>query len=244
MKAVILLITVLLPGSCLFAQSKRNAIEFTPYIRYINYGTVADGSLGSPVFTTLSVKGTGYGLNADYVRRIGAGWQARIGIGYYRYSFDDLENRDPRPSVDRYPARSFDHPLPGALVYTDKYWYNTLTAQLGGERLFAFKNGLVLSVGLAVQSYYTYSQLFQVYDPAGAPSNTPDYKRKEGRFFGFSVNSNITLTKNIGNVYLGPKLLLPLFDQWRQDAIFGEIGSSRHKWRSGIGGGITAGYRF
>jgi len=239
MKISVLLFATLLLSHCLYSQKRQNAIELTPYFRYSNYGTYDDW-YGRSFATKLTLKGTSFGLNADYILNVARDWQARIGIGYFKYTFNNLKNVDVRNVGGTSDKRPFEYPHPDAvLFYTDNYSYNTLSINFGWEKVCQLKKGYAFTAGAALQTYYTYSQLFKV-----TWDNYSDYKRKDAGVFGFSANINFGITKHFQNFYLGPKLFIPLFDQWKKDKIFAEDSGSRSKWFSGIGGGITMGTKF
>lgn len=223
----------------LHSQEKVNSIEVFPYFRHSNHGSYEDW-YGRSFSTKLTLKGNSYGVNAYYARRLSGNWQARIGIGYFRYAFNKMSNYDERMDGSTYPQRPFDNPHPDAILfYTDSYWYNTGTVGVGADRIFPLSGGWELSAGAYVNAHYTFSQMFKVtYD------NYTDYRRKSSGYFGFSASLNTGITKNIGKYFLGPRILIPVFDQWKQDKIFREPeNESRNKWFSGIGGGIALGYR-
>ncbi|HEY9257509.1 hypothetical protein [Chitinophaga sp.] len=235
---------IVLFSKTLFSQVKANSIELYSYFIHDNYGSF-DNSYGRSSFSTkLSLKGDSYGISAYYIRALSGKLQARIGLGYYKYSFNKINTYDARTNGGTYPKRPLVYPTTDAIMlYTDGYYYNTITFNIGADRVFALNKGYELLAGGSLQSYYTYSQVFKI--PAPQNARYPDYKRKKSEFFGFSANLNIGFNKNFGNFYVGPRILIPVFDQWKQDEIFLEPqNASRNKWFTGFGGGIAAGVRF
>lgn len=228
----------------LFSQVKANSIELYPYFRHDNYGIFDDSYGGRSFSTRLSLKGNSYGISAYYTRALPNKLQGRIGLGYYKYSFNKINTYDGRTYGGTYPERPLEYPtIDAIMLYTNGYYYNTITLNIGADRVFILSKGYELLAGGSLQGYYTYSQVFKVPVPQNA--RYPDYKRKKSEVFGFSINLNIGINKNIGNFYAGPRILIPVFDQWKQDEIFLEPqNASRNKWFTGFGGGIVAGVRF
>jgi hypothetical protein len=64
------------------------------------------------------------------------------------------------------------------------------------------------------------------------------------RFFGLSTLVNVGLIKQVGKIRLGPMISIPIYDMWKQDAVFPEESNInvRSKWLRGIVAGISFNY--
>ncbi|MBX2930813.1 MAG: hypothetical protein KF781_02565 [Chitinophagaceae bacterium] len=138
---------------------------------------------------------------------------------------------------------------PDVIFRTNKYWYHTVSANLGVEKQFLLSNNMQIVLDLNMSNYYTYSQYYRItYDyPTGPPNNK--YTRKDNRYFGFSATSSVGLLKTYNKITIGPVIILPIHDIWQKDGIFPEawnvaenLSSQRNKWFKGIGAGISFQY--
>jgi len=223
-----------------FGQKMHGVIELNPYIRYDTYPEFSD--TGNPLsgnYTNL--KGVSYGINANYKRAIKNEYKLLIGLGYYKQIFNKIEIRNTRRS-DEVNVRVIGYPSPlYMLFYTDKYWYNCIANNIGIEKDINLKNDLLISIVVSANNYFTYSQYYHLINN---PEGSLDYKKKEFKYLGLSVTSQISIQKRINSISIGPNLILPLFDIWRTDDTFPYEASSgsRSKWLRGIGFGISINY--
>jgi hypothetical protein len=163
----------------------------------------------------------------------------KAGLGYYKYSFDDIKevnsvfgNSNGRPLKPEYWRGSTDILV---LYSATKYYYNTVSVNLGIGKEIALKNNWQIDIGIDFANYYTYSQSYTF--------QSRDTMLRTSRYFGFSANINTAITKRIGKIYIGPSLIIPVYSQWRQDEEFHhEVNGYRNKWLRGIGFGVTFNY--
>jgi len=219
--------------------SQLGRLEVFPYIKFNKYSTF-DDFFERSFSTKVNLKGTKFGIEAYYLKSITPKWEGRVGLGYFKYSFNSITNNDLRTN-STYPYRPIQVPYPDAILfYTNNYYYNTFTIYAGIDRVLYEKGNYRLTLGGGIQPYFSYSEQYNVTYETYA-----DYKQKESYFFGFSGNLNSALTKSVGNFYFGPKIIIPVFDKWKKDDIFREKANEyRSNWFSGIGAGFTGGIKF
>lgn len=235
------IIILLLVSGTAFAQKNPAQIEINPYMRLDKYPEFFY-SINSTT-NSVNIKGSSWGINANYKLPVQKNLYLKAGLGYYRYSFDRINKEN--SLFGKSNARNIIFPSPlYILFYTDKYWYNTVSLNIGIEKVFEFKKLLQIITGLNINNYYTYSQSYHItYNNQDNPITNP-YKRKEGRFFGLSGNLTVGVLKKYNKYNLGPTFILPVYDVWKTDNTFdGENNSgTRSKWLKGIGFGISFNY--
>lgn len=98
--------------------------------------------------------------------------KVKFGIGYYRLSFDkiDAENRygNPNSRVINYPSLLF------IIFSTNKYWYHTISASVGIDKVFYSKKDLFLSGGLNISNFCSFSHYYRIKQdyPTGPPDKS------------------------------------------------------------------------
>lgn len=225
------------------AQKQKTQIEINPYVRFDRYHEFSYVLNGRPSVDYVKIKGTSFGLNLFYKIPIAKSILLKPGIGYYKYSFNNIKKENTQFGMS--DSRNIN--FPSALLipfFTDKYWYNTIAINIGIEKLFICKNDLQVATGINLSNHFTYSQHYHItYNNSDNPIDN-DYSLKNGRYFGFSAILNASLLKRFGKFNLGPSLILPVFDTWKTDETFPEEtnSSSRNKWLGGIGLGISCNY--
>lgn len=231
----------------LFGQENYNQIEIKPYLNMDWYPKFSY-SINPTNSYFVKIKGTGWGLNADYKLSVRKNLYLKAGVGYYRYSFNKIESYNIQ--FGKGSARVIDFPSPLYVIFvTDKYWYNTVSANIGIEKVFDVNKDWQISAGLSLTNYYTFSQTYHMTPdyPVGPPNHK--YKLKNNRYFGLSSAIELGLLKKIKQINIGPVLILPVYDMWKQDNVFPKNENSaesnsdeRHKWFRGIGFGINLNY--
>ena len=142
--------------------------------------------------------------------------------------------------------RVIDYPSQLSITLgTDSYWYNTISMGLGVEEKIDLNNDFIVIARLSVSNYLTFSQRYHIpyynsFIPQPEFQIKNNYKKFKNENFGFGGELNIGVVKKIESLYIGPSIIIPLYDMWRQDSIFPtEINSeSRNKWFRGIGTSI------
>lgn len=188
---------------------------------------------------SIKLKGRSWGIQPGFKFPVKNNFFAKVGLGYYKYSFDDIQattrlfgTRDGR-LVKRiiYPG------LSSTFAYaTKKYWYNTISATIGIEKLFNAKKNWSIIAGIDLTNCYTFSQRYVL--------STITYKEGDSHYFGLSANISAGLQKRYGKLSVGPKLLIPVFNLWKKNEMFPpeEDDKSRSKWMGGFGPGINLNY--
>lgn len=228
------------------AQKNYKQIEIEPYIKLDKY----------PQFTNainvisnykLKINGTSWGFNSSYKTPLKKKFFLKVGIGYFKYAFNKIKSIN--QSFGEGKRRIINYPTTLSIVLgTDKYWYNTVCINLGIEKVFELKSDLQLNCGIRLLNYFTFSQHYHI--PADNSFIPPalkienNYKTTVNRYFGTGTELNLDLLKKIRKVSLGPSLIIPVYNSWKQDAIFPtETNSSnRSKWLGGIGIGLKCNY--
>jgi hypothetical protein len=246
MKQLLLSTLFILKTYSIFSQSTFRQYEIEPFLRWDKYPTFTN-SINSIATYKLTIKGTSWGVNTAYKIPFKNNFRFKAGLGYYRYSFTEIVSTHQSFGVgDR---RVIDYPTTLSIILgTDKYWYNTLSLNIGIEKYFTLTQGLQMTSGITVKNYFTFSQRYRLpYDNSFIPPALKienDYRTSVNRYFGLGVDFRIGLLKKIGKVNIGPSTTIPIYDTWKQDKIFPtEINSAkRDKWFGGIGIGIICNY--
>ena len=218
------------------AQNPKARIEINPYLKWDSYPKFIT-SFNSVTNSTITMKGINWGITGSYLYPLKNNLFIKIGIGYYKYSFNSIKQYNSLFGTS--DNRRINYPG-GSSTFgyvCNKYWYNNITTITGLEKLFWLNKNIGLVTGLDMINYYTYSQQYNI---PGASSDA-EYRRTKGRYFGFAFNIHGGLEKGIGNIKIGPTISLPIFMKWKQDMVFPEEQDSknRSKWLNGVVVGIT-----
>lgn len=247
MKALVLTSIVLLLSFCVYAQWGNNVIEIHPYIRYDKYPEFSY-AINSINTNEVNIRGTSCGISIAYGHKISEKTKVKFGVGYYRLSFDkiDVQNRygNPNSRVISYPSPLF------ILFSTNKYWYNTISASIGIEKVFYSKRDIFLSGGLNISNFFSFSQYYRIKQdyPTGPPDNR--YMRYEKKNVSASVDLQMIVQKRLGNrINLGPIVNVPIFSMWALDDTFPKDmftnenpSHYKSKWLTACGFGLLASY--
>ncbi len=232
----LLVLAVLFSTSSAISQKPLNKIEIMPYMRadwYPEFSFVFNNRASTDY---VKMHGNSVGLNVSYEGYLRKSFFIKSGVGYYKYSFNKIRNENTTFGVS--DGRLIKYPSPLFLLfYTDKYWYNTLSLNIGIEKFFKYQNDLEIYAGVNLANYFTFSQSYHVVDNPG----NKNYKKSDKRYYGLSVFLCLRLLKNFGDISIGPSLILPVYDIWKKDLVFPEENNSdfREKWINGIGLGVT-----
>lgn len=222
-----------------FCQKKHGVMELNPYTRYDKYKEFFGWETPIEGKRYVKPEGLSYGLIINLKKPVYKDYNLNIGIGYHRYNFSKMSVPG-RLGTSNARLINFPSPL-FILFYTDKYWYNTASLNVGAEKQFKLKNKHTLTTGIALSNYYTFSQHYHL---TSNPGGSQDYKKKNNQYFGLSAWIEIGLLKKINKFTIGPKLQIPVFTNWKTDETFpNETNSaSRSKWLRGIGFGLSFNY--
>jgi hypothetical protein len=195
----------------------------------------------------VNIKGSSFGINFLYKTPLSKNLYLKPGLGFYKYAFNKIDQVNSMFGNIHDDSRIIDdYVLPGniqpSLIYsTDRYWYNTISVNIGIERHLRLKKNLQVILGADVGAYYTISQNYHITYPS---PNGNNYKLKNGRYFGNSFKMSIGLQKKIREIEIGPVLILPVYDSWKKDSVFPQENNSmtRNKWLKGIGIGFSCNF--
>jgi hypothetical protein len=243
MKNIFIYIFIFLYSSSSIAQKPLNQLEITPYLRFDKYPQF-EYAINAVNSNKVKLKGTSWGVHSAYKLFISNKYYLKIGIGYFKYSFNDIDQINSLfgRSKSRVISYKPQGPWVPAIIYTtDKYWYHTITAAVGIERQMTLANDLHLVIGFDSRQYYSFSQNYHIHYPVPQGIN---YNPKTSRYFGFNVALNAGLQKKFGRISIGPQITLPIYDVWKKDNLFPQEknGKSRKKWIRGFGVGIGCNY--
>lgn len=221
------------------AQKKTFYIEISPFLKYDKYDEFVGWAtvLGGEHYVKL--KGLSFGLNANVKKQTFNNYAIFLGAGYYRYSFTEINSRSNLGTAN---GRRINFPSPLLIpFYTDEYYYNTLSLNLGVEKIIDFNKNLQLIAGIEVINYFTFSQYYHLsYNSEG----NQDYRKKNMQYFGNTSNMEIGLLKKLSRIRIGPKLQVPIFISWKTDETFPTETNTgnRNKWLNGVGLSISCNY--
>ena len=226
-------------ATSLVAQKKMAELEVNPFVQMDWYPEFTYRI--NPVnYNKVRIRGESFGINTIYSYPLKDA-NLNIGMGYYRYSFTKIKQQNTsfgksnNRIIDYVPPGPF---IPSILYATDKYWYHTISLNIGVQKYFDLKNDWQLSTGINLANYFTIAQTYHIRDFK--------YKQSDFRYFGFSASLELGLIKRVNNIHIGPILILPVYDLWKQDRMFPKNANSlesnsatRHKWLRGVGMGIS-----
>lgn len=235
MKPLLSTILLLALATCLSAQKPKNEIEVKPYIRMDWYPEFSY-NYGERVNTDrLTMQGTSWGVDVNYKIRTKRKINYKLGLGYMRYRFNNLNNIN---RFGRQNGRLITYGFGGDLqVGTDNYAYNIIPVNLGLEKVFELKSNLYFTAGVEVNNFFTFSQSYHL------PTYNKNYKRKDWSSFGNSVQMAFGVRKQNNRSGFAPLLTLPIYTSWQKDEAFKENkNEKRSKWFSGFSIGFQYNY--
>lgn len=215
------------------------SIEINPFFRYDAYSEfLSEVRETDRIYVT--PRGYSFGLNVNYKKPLNKNYNLSVGLGYYKNTFDKVKSRNKRGENDN---RQIGIPTLAFIYYfTDRYLYNTVTLNIGLERVFLIRQNYLITLGTMLQNNFTFSQYYHL---TNNPMGSLDYKRKASRYNGFSALVCAGLQRRAGNFALGPQLILPVYDRLSTDEVFPKEtseGNPPSKWFRGIGLGFTCNY--
>jgi hypothetical protein len=222
------------------AQSQGRQLEFKPFVRIDKYPEFSYVLMGRPSTDYINVKGTSFGINLAYKIPIAKSLLIKPGIGYYKYSYNDITRYN--TSFGTSDARNINFISPLLIpFFSDKYYYNTLSANIAMERTIPLRNNYLGAIGVELNNYFTFSQHYHL---TNNPIGSQNFKKADKKYFGTSGLLFFNFLKKVKKVTVGPSVLIPVFDSWKTDKIFYEetVNDLRSKWFKGIGFGISINY--
>jgi hypothetical protein len=231
-------------ATCLFLTQNfgfgQDQIELYSHLRWDKYPSF-NIPFNSVSNSTITMKGKSWGTDINYLHSLKDKWFIKGGIGYYKYSFDNIEAFVPSFGTRNARFINFRGGPSSTFYYVcDQYWYHMISLTVGLEKWLMLNKTVDLVGGFDVLNYFTLSQLYKI--PIG--NDHTDYKTKNERYFGFGISTYAGIQKEVGRFQFGPALKVPIFNLWKQDSVFPfeQNSKSRNKWLNGIGLGITCKY--
>lgn len=222
------------------AQEQTRQLEIFPFIRQDKYPQFSYVLNGRPSTDYVNIKGTSFGVSVYYKIPITKSVLLKAGTGFYEYSFDKINKNN--TLFGHADARDIGFISPYYIsFYTNGYRYNTITANIGIEKIFKPLRNMEIVTGANLNNYFAFSEYYHLsYNPGGGL----DYRQNNKGYFGSSFNLNICILKRFQKLRVGPSVIIPVFDLWKMDKIFPEETNfgSRNKWMNGIGLGISINY--
>jgi hypothetical protein len=223
MKYILCLIIVFLFSTRLFSQvvvesknSKR--IEVTPYVRFDKYPAFSYVIENRFSTDEIKINSTSWGISAAYKFRLSNSFLIKPILGYYKFSFNNI-NRE-NTAFGHSDVRHINYPSPFLILfYSDKYFYNTISAGVAAEKIFPVKKHYQFAVGGQLYNYITFSQHYHLdFNPGGSQ----DDHRNQFSYFGVSGALYINFVRKFKSIDIGPSLTIPIVTSWRTDSIFPE----------------------
>ena len=220
------------------SKGQKTFIEINPLLQWDSYPSFVS-SVNSTTNSTIKMNGISWGVGINYKHSFKKNVLFKVGMGYYKYRFNDIQEKTHQFGRD---ARVIDY-RDGTSTFgyvTNKYWYNTLFMTIGVEKLIKLKNELDFIIGTEISNYYTFSQRYNIL------ANDKIYKVSDGRYFGVSSYLTAALQKRTDKkINFGPTIKLPIITLWKQDEVFPSEKNtlSRSKWLRGVGLGISCTYQ-
>lgn len=222
-----------------FSQHSRK-IQVTPYYRYDNYPSFTYRLGDRPSIDDLKMQGQSFGIDIDYVIPAQRELFFKVGLGYYRYAFNNIEKNNTQ--FGKAEAREI---TTNSIVFiqfaTDRYYYHNLSANLAAGKMFPISSSLTFAGSIGIKNYITFSRNYHlVHNPIGSSN----FRKRELSYFGSSGYMEIGLSQSIGKISIGPTVFVPVFDTWKTDPSFpNELNTTmRIKWFRGIGAGISCSF--
>ncbi|TBR20169.1 MAG: hypothetical protein EPO57_01185 [Chitinophagaceae bacterium] len=237
MKKILLIAATFIVTSTLVAQKQNKQIEINPFIRLDNYPKFSYHYYGRASTDFLKMKGTSYGIVITYKYSFKNNLFIKTGLGYFKYSFDKLDNTNSLFGNSK--ARPIDFVSPLFIQYsTDKYHYNNILIRTGIGKEVALNEGIKIITCFDLNAYYNFLQYYHL---TFAPYNSNlNFSKRRKMLLGFSNAISSSITKQFNQIQIGPSIILPIFDSWKKDLVFQEEGynGGKNKWLNGIGVGV------
>jgi hypothetical protein len=236
----ILLFTLIVSSYVVFSQSKKaNSLELTFSGRKDKYADYVTRFGGVSYTNHLQLEGKGIGISFSYRHAITKNIFFSAGIGSYQMGIDKIWNmRQPSFTGEATSSRPIDYTNPDftrIFHHTEKYHYNCITPGIGISVALPLSDTWAISTGTDVAYLFTFRQVYHI-------GKEYTYRRDKLKSFGFYWNASVGLKKVLGKFYIAPSLLLPIYQTWAKDDVFGENPHEKiDKWKDGLGLNISLG---
>jgi hypothetical protein len=188
----------------------------------------------------LHLSGHDLGFTIDYKRRVYDDKVfVRLGLGYMNFAISKIDNKtNIGGSSAILNARPISYPSNVNIVYfTTKYSYQNLLIHLAVDRNFR------LSPTLSFVSSASYFHAFKIAQNYYIPAESTNYHNHQHGDFGDFFNLELGVSKELGRISVCPELVLPVYTDWHQDAVFKENpAKTQSSWFNGIGFSVRLSY--
>lgn len=237
-----------LPGQVKAIQAQHEAPE-VEILTYYNHDRYPEFLYHiNPTYDhAINIKGNNWGVDVGYKFNISKRIKVKPSIGYYRFSFDKVDNYNEGFNIHGNARLTTLTPAPGVFfaLATDKYYYDCLNVGISGEEKIIDKKLISIWGGIKLNNYFTVAQRYRItYDNPDYPIKNP-HRAKRTDYFGFRADAYITGLISIGKIKLGPIISMPVYTIWKTDAFFPDENNSntRDKWLNGWGVGISVSHK-
>lgn len=195
----------------------------------------------------INIKGNSTGIDVGYKFTLSSKIKIKPFIGYYRFSFDEIDNYIEGLNFHSTARQTTLTPAPGIFLAlaTDKYYYDCINVGISGEEKIIDNNFISIWGGIKLNNYFSTTQRFYItYDNPDYPIENPHKTNRTG-YLGARADAYITGLSSIGKLKFGPIINLPVYTIWKTDAFFPDESNSdtRNKWLNGWGVGVSVSYR-
>lgn len=162
MRGLVLIFTLF--TNFLFGQKPNSQIEINPYFRWDSYPKF-NYAINSVNTNTVKINSSSFGIDVAYKIPIRNRLYLKTGLGYYKYAFNKIDDVNSLFSNSPNNSRIVDgyippgNTTPSITFSTDKYWYNTISLNIGIERHINLQKKMLLILGANFSNYYTFFKI-------------------------------------------------------------------------------------
>lgn len=216
-------------------QIPKNSIEFSIFGRYDKHAEYDSRYSNRTYINHTILKGMSHGDYILYKRRGIKDLFLRLGLGFYRLSVNNIRQTTPWRTIATARNINYNDGSTRLLYSTTNYYYNTLQLSAGLEKEYRLKKNFNLTAGSDYLYYYTFSQRYNL------PDFGKEYKTHNNRTLGYGIIAQLGLVKYFRDIYVSPKIIIPVFQSIKTDPVFLEGSQNLNKWFNGIGLSFTIG---
>lgn len=122
-------------SNSIFSQTSANQIEINSHLQWDSYPSF-NIRFNSVTNSTIKVQGISWGSGINYKYSLKNNSFIKAGVGSYRYSFSKIERYTPPFGNTEARVINYTGGYSSFGYVTDKYWYNTISATVGFEKLY------------------------------------------------------------------------------------------------------------
>jgi hypothetical protein len=214
MKPILLLL--LLPFNFLANSQKPKSpgIELSFQPRYDKQAAYTTRFGNVSYQNVLQLFGTSIRAGFSYKKPLKNSWFLKPFAGYYRFDIDKItNNRIPASQNDPSKFRPINY-LPDSLprgYSTKSYHYNTFAFGLAIGKDFYLDKNYTIIADFDFTYLFTYSQHYET---------GKGYTTNVSKGFGYLIDSRIGIKRDFRKIYLASAFVLPIYKEWKKDAVF------------------------